>query len=937
METPDPSDQRATNASPGIAVVVLASPSADLTGVFTSIDLQVYEPVVVFVVSRERPKANVAMPAARWAASVADVVAAVPPETEYLWILDPRADPRPDALRALVDTAVRVDASVVGSKLLNVQRNEELVSVGGATDVFGFPFTGIEDGEVDQEQYDVIRDVAYVEPASMLVRRDLAAGLGGLDPKLPYLSAGLDFCQRARLAGGRVVVAPTSEVAHGSGSETARALTWREQAGRIRSMLKAYSILTLAWALPGLAAIGLLLGLYRTFNGSPLALLDWLRAWVWNLVHLPTTITGRRRARGSRSAGDNELFRYQVKGSVEVRAVASAVGALLQGEEDEDGDIVDLLDVSPGFWQQPAFLAAMFGTVFVAAFTRVIWSAAMPVTGFALPLGDSAWNTLRAFAGGWHLGGLGSPEAMHPSIGATAAVQLLLGNRAELASVVITIAAVGFGAAGMTRFVRRLGLGHAARYLSGAVFVAGVPMVAIVGDGYWPALLAAGGLPWVLAAVVQPIPVERRPQLGRLARVTLAMAWTTMMMPVLIVVPVAFALAWSVATRTIRPLIRAVVVTVLALPMLFPWLLSQSPSALFGDGVPYHFDPTWWTLAPVAIASASVVLAGRGIPARMAATGTLMASVGILAARASDLGAGRDVTAAGSVVASLGMALVVAAALDVLGPLDSAAMVRRSIGRLGIAGAVGVVLLVLISIPSGRAMLPSDDYSSLAFAESRAGSHGSDRLLLIGPSDQMPGEYRRLRDGTAYRLVGGVPTFPQAWLADSRAGDDALAATLEGLAQGTELRPGEALAAFGVQWVVFTGDTTLTDIMTAQLDLRPLPQLVFQVFESEVEAYRAVTGTGLAWSWVAPDYTGRALRGTVRIAENADPRWGPGWTQTDWANEVSTIDGVAHFGGVPAFRLFAQLAAALAIVLLGIAMWGRPARPSLARKEGVSV
>ena len=59
-------------------------------------------------------------------------------------------------------------------------------------------------------------------------------------------------------------------------------------------------------------------------------------------------------------------------------------------------------------------------------------------------------------------------------------------------------------------------------------------------------------------------------------------------------------------------------------------------------------------------------------------------------------------------------------------------------------------------------------------------------------------------------------------------------ATLDGLADGTELRPGEALAAFGVQWVVFSGEIPLSEAMTAQLDLRPLPLLVYQVFESEV-------------------------------------------------------------------------------------------------------
>lgn len=933
METSGPSEHRRLSAFPGVAVIVLARRPGDPTSVFSSIEAQVYEPVAMFVVSDDRPKANIAAPHARWAPSVQEAIASLDAGVDYVWILDREAVPHPDALEALVATATRTDASVVGSKLLNAERNEELVSVGGATDVFGYPFTGIEQGEVDQEQYDVIRDVAYVEPASMLVRRDLAAGLGGLDPLLPQLSAGLDFCQRARLAGGRVVVAPTSEVDYGH-SDPRRPLTWREQAGRVRVMIKSYSMVTLAWAIPGLFAMGLLLSFYRTFNGHPLAVGDWARAWLWNVIHLPSTVTGRRKARASRLAGDEELFRFQVRGSVEVRAVASEVGALLQDESgDDDPELVGTADQSPGFWQQPAFLAAVFGSVFVAAFTRGLWSEGMPASGFVLPLGDSAWNTLRAYAGGWHLGGLGSPEPMHPSIAATSAVQLLFGSRASLAAVTITVAAVALGIAGTTRLVRRMGLGHASRYLAGVVFVAGSPMLAIAESGYWPALLAAAGLPWVLAGVVQPLPGRVRFRVGRIASMVLGLAWTTMMLPSLIVVPLGFAVAWSFATRKIGPLARAGLVTVLTLPMLFPWLSVQTAASILTDGAPFHFDPTWWVMGPVLVAGLAVVLAAKGNPARVAVLGTLGGAIGFFASRASDLGAGRDLTAAGGVVAAMGVALVIAGAFDALDTVRGASMIRRSVVRLGIAGAVGSVLLVLGAIPSGRAGLPADEWGTLAFADSRAGSHGTDRLLLIGPGTNMPGEFRRLDDGTAYRLIGGFPTFEQAWLPNPRLGDEALASTLENLADGSELRPGEALAAFGVRWVVFTGESVLSEVMTAQLDLRPLPQLVYEVYESEIDGFRAVTDSGFPWTWESPDYVGRAGEGTVRIAENADPRWGPDdWQQRDWANEVSTTDGLARFGGVAAFRLQARLAGLLALILLAASLAGRPSRSSRVRR-----
>ncbi|NIV89170.1 MAG: hypothetical protein GWN35_20835, partial [Actinobacteria bacterium] len=82
-------------------------------------------------------------------------------------------------LGALAVDGPRADASIAGSKILRDDEPDRFVSVGFATDVFAAPYTGLQPDEVDQEQYDVIRDVAAVSAASMLIRRDLLMGLGG--------------------------------------------------------------------------------------------------------------------------------------------------------------------------------------------------------------------------------------------------------------------------------------------------------------------------------------------------------------------------------------------------------------------------------------------------------------------------------------------------------------------------------------------------------------------------------------------------------------------------------------------------------------------------------------------------------------------------------------------------------------------------------------
>ena len=926
----EPSDR------PRVLAVVLARKGDDIGAVLESIERQVYGIEDVLVMA-ERP--TVISPDAALqptqVGSMAEVVAHAGDRVEYLWLLDSRATARRDALAALVSTAVQVDASVVGSKVLDAANPQQLLSVGGATDVFGFPFTGLETGELDQEQFDVIRDVAYLEPASLLVRRDLAGGLGGLDRKIPYIAIGLDLCQRARVAGGRVVVGPTSEVfTRASGGD--RVNTWSEQAGRIRVMTKTYSPVTLLWSLPGLLIVGLLSALYRTARGSWQALPDWIGAWLWNARHLASTLELRRRSSRISMDSDAELFRFQVRGSVQLRAIASDIGAMLGAgsEFDEEGD---RLDGSAAFWQRPSVLAIAAGVAFLIVLTRSILMEGLPAAGFVLPLPESAWNTLRSYAGGWHLAGLGSSEPMHPSVGATAAVQLLLGNLATPAATILTVGSVASAAVGTFVLVRRAGLGLAGAMLAGGVMVAGFPALVLAGEGYWPGLLALGGVPWACAGIVAPAPRGAAGWIGRLARVGLATAWSAAFVPPAAVVPLVFGAVWAVAGRSVRSLPVAFGGLVLALPVLLPWLAVRELSHIVGDGVPFHADPAWWVSFPVLVAGLAAGISGRGRPMTVAVTGVVIGSGGFLAARAASLGAGLEVTAAGLLLLGVGLALVVAGAIEGPSTLASAKFLRRVASYVGVGAAALIGLATVVALPAGRMGLPEDRFGTLAFAESRAGSHGADRILLSGPGDTMPGEYRRLPDGTAYRVVSGALDYPQAWLPQPLEGDLALERTLTDLLADEEFRPGRALAGYGIRWVVATGPTPLADVMSAQLDLRPLNGLFIAesggVWENTADSYRAVTDVGVPWSWQPPEYAGRPLGSSVRISENADPGWGPGtWEPDGWANRVSARSGVAFFEGVPSNRLMAQAAGAWVLVLVILAF----GLPVVRRREAKS-
>ena len=251
MSTPDqarPANAPSTTAVVAAAVTVRTGPR--LGAALQAVAAQSYETAYTAVVGGgEEARSTARAQGINWVADMRALIDSLPSAVTHVWLLHDDAEPRRPALASLVEGAVRVDASVAGSKLLRADQPEMLESVGAATDAFLVPYSGLEPDEMDQAQYDVVRDVAYVSGASVLIRKDLFKGLGGPDRLLGPLAAGVDLSQRARAAGGRIVVVPSSDVVH-AGSCSAETPLWREEAGRLRTMLKLYRPVTLSWTVP---------------------------------------------------------------------------------------------------------------------------------------------------------------------------------------------------------------------------------------------------------------------------------------------------------------------------------------------------------------------------------------------------------------------------------------------------------------------------------------------------------------------------------------------------------------------------------------------------------------------------------------------------------------------------------------------------------------
>src|SRR6185503_13030530 len=110
---------------------------------------------------------------------------------------------------AMVEAAERVEGvGVVGPKVLDSEEPRVLSEIGLSTDRFGYPYSPLEEGEIDQGQYDRIREVLYVSSCAMLISRGTLERIGKPDERLSPAQDDLDFCWRAKLAGFRVLMTP---------------------------------------------------------------------------------------------------------------------------------------------------------------------------------------------------------------------------------------------------------------------------------------------------------------------------------------------------------------------------------------------------------------------------------------------------------------------------------------------------------------------------------------------------------------------------------------------------------------------------------------------------------------------------------------------------------------------------------------------------------
>ncbi|MDN3443515.1 glycosyltransferase [Microbacterium sp. APC 3901] len=151
---------------------------------------------------------------ARGSTSFADAVELARPrvlEGSAVWLLAHDTAPHERALERLVGTLERSpSAAIVAPKLVQTDNDREIVSLGLSMTTLGRAVE-LAAGELDQGQHDGSDDALGADIRGMLIRSEVRDALRP-DPALAGADQGLDLGVRARLGGGRVVLAPSARV-----------------------------------------------------------------------------------------------------------------------------------------------------------------------------------------------------------------------------------------------------------------------------------------------------------------------------------------------------------------------------------------------------------------------------------------------------------------------------------------------------------------------------------------------------------------------------------------------------------------------------------------------------------------------------------------------------------------------------------------------------
>ncbi len=804
-------------------------------------------------------------------------------QADYILLLHDDTLLEPEATAALVDAAERVvGVGIVGPKVLDWDEPRILREIGLSTDRFGYPYSPLEDGEIDQGQYDRMREVLYVSSCAMLISKETLAKIGPPDERLAPAQDDMDFCWRARLAGVRVLMTPKAVVRHrGAGHHGEPMLDGSDQRARyqieraaLAAILKNYGLLTLVWILPLYVGQGLVrvavLAVTRRFQDA----FQVLAAWAWNLVHLPGTLRRRIRAQAVRSVPDRSVRRSMAPAWIRLRRWAqTAAQAFVPGDldvaEEPVSRRVQVLRVARNHPVATAWVLAVI--VAAVAYRSLLGLPTLTGAGLdAFPGSPAVF--FRELVSGLRHTGLGGSQAASPALGILGLGSVVtLGNPALLQKLLL-LGLPAVAAVGCFRTVRDVTRQTLPASVAAACYGLSSIVLWGVSQGRLPALVFLAGVPWLSRKLTEPFEPEFAvPKVRWIAGCALGLAVLASFFPATVVAAgVVIASAALVPVQTVRRArgallgaAAAVLAAVLCLPLALE-IMGGGTSALADHAGHAEFGAlarlslgagpgSWATgffLPFAAVLALVFVSRGAAKEAVRSAIALVLSLYLAWLAAAGYLPEALSNPAAYLGIAGFAMALLVGLGLrDLLRGVGEASFGHRQLGAAAMAVALGVGL-------GAQAM------------QAMAGSWavgGPDRIEpAYALVDQPPTTYRVLwvgaPDGDAFPTPGGtrdgtLPAGPAsvryairdpggASILDvgrspSGPGYRALEAALSQILAGETRHGGAMLAPFGVAFVVArSGELPPAAYrrLLRQVDLDQIPTRGLTIFRNATSA-----------------------------------------------------------------------------------------------------
>lgn len=758
-------------------------------------------------------------------------------DDDLVWLLPVGSIPEPETLGRLL-AAHRRSPSVglVGPKHVVATNPRALRSVGINTTRSGRVVEDPPQGEPDQGQYDLRRDVLAVPLAGMLATGAVLRELGGWEPAFGDLGGDLDLGWRAQLAGHRVVVAPDARMR----SVASVGLATPTTGGHRRSARRVALTRASFWTAPFLALWILVSSLAA---GIGLLLLKRPRAAAEAFGDLGSLdpvkgLMVRVRTRGRRAVRHRDIDTLFVPASTIVRSsLDRAHDALVppvtladevHTDADDDGErsIVSRGALHPGVLAVVATLA-----VVVAAGREVggglISRFGSGVTGGELITTRATSSALwHAAFDGWHGTGLGGDGPASPSLALLAIptwiVEHLPGSgdlTSPAGAVVGALLVLALPLAALSAYVsaRVLTSSRVLRAAAALVWATAGAAGASVAQGRLGAVVALILLPAVLAGLV----LLARPAATATGAFATALGAAVLgaFAPPLLALVVLACLGVAVLGRPGSRRL-ALVPAFLAPLLLGPWLADVADDwtlAATGPGLsqwtPSTTEPLalallhpggagstpWWVGALVVACGLAGLLVSKGI--RSVTTGAaLLALVSLAAVLVSphvDLTSGPAATEAAGVVGAVtpwsGTFMLPLTVALLTSAVVGAEALRR---RVHVAAVTSLALVGLVAAGAlgwfgfGQTLRTWSD-SRPAVAVEQAAGELANRTVFITPG----------ANGAAYRIVGRETGSLARALPQSVAHDAVIAKDVSQLLDGTRSDSGPRLAQQAIGFV----------------------------------------------------------------------------------------------------------------------------------------